>query len=334
MAACCRILLEKRSDWLQSLSGLSGLSNSQLIEWVSFLLAIHDCGKFADGFQSQRKDLLKALQGRDINVAYDVRHDTLGYELLMNGLPQWLQRDDLGQCGGMFLRPWLAAVTGHHGRPPKNDGNSALLLRNHFPKSTTCDIAQFMQDMAGLLLPNGCPLTSTDFELVKLVKQGSWLLAGLSVVADWIGSNTKWFPYCRPDKYIQDYWHEVAMPQAKTAISESGLAGARGANFDGFKALFENIEPTPLQTWAESIQLAEGPQLFVLEELTGGGKTEAAITLAARLMAIGQGCGVYIALPTMATADAMFDRLREDNQYQRLFVDGEHRWHWLIQQTD
>ncbi|MDH4344158.1 MAG: CRISPR-associated helicase/endonuclease Cas3, partial [Nitrospira sp.] len=62
--------------------------------------------------------------------------------------------------------------------------------------------------------------------------------------------------------------------------------------------------------------------LFVLEELTGSGKTEAALTLAARLMAEGQGRGVYLALPTMATADAMFDRVRRDDVWRRFFASG------------
>jgi CRISPR-associated endonuclease/helicase Cas3 len=45
--------------------------------------------------------------------------------------------------------------------------------------------------------------------------------------------------------------------------------------------LFDNVlEPTSLQHLAESIPLAAGPQLIVIEEVTGGGKTEAALTLA------------------------------------------------------
>lgn len=75
--------------------------------------------------------------------------------------------------------------------------------------------------------------------------------------------------------------------------------------------------------------LAPGPQLFILEELTGGGKTEAGLTLAGRLLSADQGKGVYFALPTMATADAMRDRLcqtRDDDArelWQAFFANAD-----------
>ena len=50
--------------------------------------------------------------------------------------------------------------------------------------------------------------------------------------------------------------------------------------------------------------------LAVIEDETGSGKTEAALILARRMLAAGKGAGLYFALPTMATADAMFSRLR------------------------
>jgi CRISPR-associated endonuclease/helicase Cas3 len=46
-----------------------------------------------------------------------------------------------------------------------------------------------------------------------------------------------------------------------------------------------------------------------LEDVTGAGKTEAALILTQRLMAKGLADGLYIGLPTMATANAMYQRL-------------------------
>jgi CRISPR-associated endonuclease/helicase Cas3 len=102
-------------------------------------------------------------------------------------------------------------------------------------------------------------------------------------------------------------------------VRESGMASPAIAPFTGIRDLFE-IQPTSLQSWADSVPLAEGPQLFVMEELTGSGKTEAALTLAARLTAAGRGQGVYVALPTMATADAMFDRVRRNDVWKKFFT--------------
>lgn len=57
----------------------------------------------------------------------------------------------------------------------------------------------------------------------------------------------------------------------------------------------------------------------MLEDVTGAGKTEAALLLAHRLMRTGQSNGFYFALPTMATADAMYARL--GRVYGKMFAD-------------
>ena len=75
--------------------------------------------------------------------------------------------------------------------------------------------------------------------------------------------------------------------------------------------------PRSMQKLVEEAPLKDGAQLFILEDTTGAGKTEAAIMLAARMMAAGKGEGLYFALPTMATANAMYERLT--GTYQKLF---------------
>lgn len=55
--------------------------------------------------------------------------------------------------------------------------------------------------------------------------------------------------------------------------------------------------------------LPAGPMLAIVEDVTGSGKTEAALLLASRLMRSGLASGVFMAMPTMATANAMYGRL-------------------------
>ena len=62
-----------------------------------------------------------------------------------------------------------------------------------------------------------------------------------------------------------------------------------------------------------------GPELLILEDLTGGGKTEAALLAAHRFLRHHQGRALYIGLPTMATADAMYGRM--DANHQTLFAE-------------
>ena len=74
---------------------------------------------------------------------------------------------------------------------------------------------------------------------------------------------------------------------------------------------------TPLQKLAYQQNISPSPHLFILEDVTGAGKTEAAVLLAHKLMRGGQGSGIYFALPTMATANAMYARMRAI--YQQMF---------------
>lgn len=321
VAACGQVLLESRPAWLMTVERASEVEAKRLFPWLVFLLALHDLGKFADGFQAWRADLRLALQGRSGSAPAGERHDTLGYEVAMVHLPEWLGRPELAHRGGMLLSPWLAPFTGHHGRPPKSLDGGSLLLRNHFPPATLEDMRGFVEEARRLLLPEECPLPFGKPALADCWWQASWMAAGLAVAADWLGSNTRWFPYCPPNHGMADYWREVAMPQARRAVAESGLVSPPVAPFRGIGSLLPNINrPTPLQEWASSVSLTSGPQLFVLEDLTGAGKTEAALTLAARLMEFGAGQGIYIALPSMATADAMFDRLRKEDVWRSFFL--------------
>ncbi|MBN1225723.1 MAG: CRISPR-associated helicase Cas3' [Deltaproteobacteria bacterium] len=324
VAACAYKMLLKRSDLLNKLILISGFSETQLIGWLTFLYAIHDVGKFGEGFQCQIPELQTLLQKRTSNIPQTVRHDTLGYELLRLYLPDWLGRGDLEHRGGSKIRLWIAAVSGHHGRPPRNDANSALLLRDNFPAPVLEDVEKFVTETAELLLPDGCPIPKDGYGLTEKFKQVSWLVAGLAVAVDWLGSNSHWFPFVEMQMNLPDYWQSIALPQAQKAVAESGLSGAKPAAFQGISALFDYIDqPTHLQSWAADVPLTDGPQLFIFEELTGSGKTEAALILASRLMEAGYGSGVYIALPTMATADGMFDRLRLKERYKRLFAGDD-----------
>ena len=154
------------------------------------------------------------------------------------------------------------------------------------------------------------------------VRAASFALAGLAVLADWIGSNQKWFPYRGPDDFqdLDSYWNH-ARARSERAIEESGvLPAAPRVHLDQGALIGERAVPTPMQEWACTVELPTGPTLFMIEDETGSGKTEAALILAHRLMASGRADGLYMALPTMATANAMFDRLGV--AHRKLFAEG------------
>ncbi|MEW6489319.1 MAG: CRISPR-associated helicase Cas3' [Thermodesulfobacteriota bacterium] len=330
VAAAGEVLLGEQPSLVSGVADFLRVGVDELRRWLVTLLAGHDVGKFGDGFQNLRPDLLCSLQGRESRAGYDERHDTLGFRFLtersLNPRPMGtlagsaaagIDPEDLRE----LLTPWLAATTGHHGRPPRLD-LSRRPVSHHFPDSVAVDATAFLEAVTGRLLPGGAPFDLTDYRrFSRAFPRVSWLPAGLAVAADWIGSNEAWFPYRSDPIPLETYWRDHALPQARTAVAESGLVAAPASAWGGARSLFPGFDSlTPLQRLAEEIELSDYPQLFVVEELTGGGKTEAALALAHRLMAQGAADGVYLALPTMATANAMHRRV--EPMFRRLFAEG------------
>jgi CRISPR-associated endonuclease/helicase Cas3 len=81
VAAVGSVLLRKDRSLLQKLTETSGVDKQIISNWVVFFLGIHDVGKFSDGFQNLRSDLLLKLQERASTKGYSVRHDSLGFAL-------------------------------------------------------------------------------------------------------------------------------------------------------------------------------------------------------------------------------------------------------------
>jgi CRISPR/Cas system-associated endonuclease/helicase Cas3 len=89
------------------------------------------------------------------------------------------------------------------------------------------------------------------------------------------------------------YWRQ-ANAQAEQAVNVFPPAAAV-APFTGIETLFPFIQhPTPLQKAVLELDISQpGPQLFILEDVTGAGKTEAALILTHRLMSAGKAQGLF-----------------------------------------
>lgn len=311
------------SNWF---CGQLHCSRPAWVQWATFWLSLHDLGKFSEAFQSQKPELCEALQGRrpDPAKTYTERHDSLG---------QWLWRDYLADravedswFGGTTesqmsgLDVWMRAVTGHHGQPPKA-APAYSAINDYYSNQDKKAAIAFVNAMRGLLLPQSAAEIPYIFEAAQFeyVSQTlSWWFAGVAVLADWLGSNTDFFAYQAAYMPLEEYWKH-ARQRAKKALKDSGVASQKIVASHTFADLFKDISaPSPLQQWAIDTEISGEPQIFLLEDVTGAGKTEAALTLAYRLMAKGAAQGFFIALPTMATSNTMYDRTA--NFYQKLFA--------------
>ena len=263
---------------------------------LCLLVALHDLGKISDSFRSM------ILSG----TAQRFRHWQLSEALLqVNDATlakhiggAWRQRQAL-----------YAAVAGHHGQPSDLDlgGQPGLPALTRDLRAALSGIgagaAPAEQAIAAFceLWPaaslNDVPPGANTLAL-------TWWLPGLCAAADWIGSNTKWFEPVVECDDLAAYLQE-ARGKARNAVTEAGLSGT----LPGPAPIFD-FGLRPMQATCAEIGLGDGPVLAVIEEETGAGKTEAALLLAHRMLQAGKGRGLFFALPTMATSDAMFVRAR------------------------
>ena len=326
VAAVGHILLKQNQAYCENLTRLTGLSRQQFVPWYTFLLALHDIGKFADSFQNLNPDVLQTLRGRISDRQYGLRHDSLGLILWKEHLRHQFQEQGLiPEAGGSHRRRkikqpidiWISAMVGHHGQPPKPD--STRILADDFEQQDDFTASsEFINDLIPILLPGRTEFPADNLQTIQLA---SWWLAGLAVLCDWLGSNTRFFPYQDQMLPLSDYWKK-SLKCAEKAVNSTGISSCQPSFSLRLADLIKTIqdaplEPTPLQALVSKQDIPASPHLFILEDVTGSGKTEAAILLAHRLMDAGQGNSLYFALPTMATANSMYSRMAD--VYRNMF---------------
>lgn len=317
VAAVGKILLAEDKPLTKDLAEFLEVTPKQLQSLLVFLLALHDLGKFSSSFQR----LYSARNSELLNIEscfdYDgkkYRHDRMGLyfwnTLLEDFFEVVLSIDDFNRRThadmSKNLMVLMNCMLGHHGEPiNKQDPQS---IKAFTEEQNLIAVREFYIDLIKVL--------ELEFPVEKLAIKAwrrklelvSWQIAGIAVLADWIGSDRYFFTYKSSPESLNEYW-QSAQKIAIKAINSTDLDKAPLVKpFISIKEHFGYI-PTPLQQWAENVEIDNSPQLFILEDVTGAGKTEAALALTHRLMDTGSADGFYFGLPTMATSNAMFSRV-------------------------
>ncbi len=306
VAAMVDAVLRARPLAIARICRLLDLSADEARTLLVALAALHDVGKFASCFQAKSPaHWPAALSGVDPASVVPTHHTADGYALWYGTLRKRLA-DRMWRGGGRTLDVLAPAVFGHHGRPVKQRDARRPTDSIFAPAGRDAAVA-FADAVVALLVPS--PLTAA-VPTEERARIASWWVAGLMTVADWIGSNDRWFAYTAPDPQdvgLSRYWMR-ATHCAERAVAEAGLAAPHVAVMKSFTALTNIEQPSPAQRWATDAFLPNGPLLVILEDITGAGKTEAAQMLVHRLMTDGRAAGAYWAMPTQATANAMYER--------------------------
>lgn len=317
-------LLSPERALTQRMAAQLDIAPETLRRFFVFLLGLHDLGKFSRAFQGLAQSQESAMVPALPRFAYSERHDRLGALLWQECWMEWLKDGTLCWPGGMPERQsrrrlieslpiLLVPMFGHHGQPVTG---GSLKLGCFFG----CDDCADDVGVARAFIADWARLIGVEWPVDKLVSPEwlqsfqalSWTIAGWATLSDWLGSNQSHFHYCANEMSLADYWTHYAQPRAEQALRDTGFERLpEPLPYAGLSPWFDGqaVTPTPLQREAETLALSPGPQLFILEDITGSGKTEAACILTQRLLASGHGEGLYFALPTMATSNAMYARL-------------------------
>ncbi|MGV8049183.1 MAG: CRISPR-associated helicase Cas3' [Anaerolineaceae bacterium] len=288
-----------------------GLSDEDTGTLISFWVGLHDIGKAGPAFQTKNTDRGQRLE----QLGYDfpkVIFKTKGFHATATTLILKQIFPELEPAMPIkFMNRLAIALGGHHGEFPNNgdlldEQVRVVHLGNEKWQSLQSEIFLLLEGVYKPKLPSVFPTSNEEQNPLFL------LLTGLTTVADWISSNEIYFPYqprvMEPTEYLGN-----ARTQAYQALKSLGWLGWRSENKPiSFKELFpEFAEPNSIQQSAIDHSLSmQSPFLVILEAPTGSGKTEAAFYLADTAIQRDRKAGIYLAMPTQATSNQMYSRIR------------------------
>lgn len=285
-AAVCEALLPR-------FGGVEGLSPA----WTMYLVALHDIGKVDAKFvgkapQLDLSGLIPATSGECLGFRHEARS------------AEWIQAY-LRQAYGWGRAAITAAqaIRGHH-------GDFHADVYNESEESMWHEFYAPLRDALAGMLVEILSVEPFALELCADASAFGMKLAGLIVLSDWIASNPDIFDYPQlpRDGLAEAYW-QAARQEARRAVRRLQLDAPKQVAHDeplSFAEVWLGLAPRPTQEALQDLcrKRRVPPGLAIIEAPMGEGKTEGAIYLAA--------CwhrnGAYIALPTQATSNQMYDR--------------------------
>lgn len=299
------ILLREPESTRRRMSEILGLEWELALPWIQFVIACHDLGKICPGFQFQ-KGAPEHVKNMGLKIPIGVTWISHGFV------------SQIALCQFLIEKNWptkLAqkiadAVGCHHGEratPSKLEdveGNRKSFGEkdwNNFRREACLVLLEVFQPKA---TPTKEKLSGPDF----------MLLSGLASFADWIGSNLKWFPFgtVQDVQNLNSRW-ELSRKKAQQALDSIGweIRSPLSKKMSSFENVFDR-KPRPLQdAIAKVVENISKPSVILVEAPMGEGKTEAAFYAHLELQRRLGHRGLYIALPTKATGNAMFKRTLE-----------------------
>lgn len=303
-------LPESISDYLCAECG----GREKLFSTLKFCALVHDIGKLTIVFQSRIYDAVdfspfavcvELPKSSSLVNASDTPHALASEAILLkHGCPKG-----------------VASIAGaHHGRPSAladvcdQISGACTAVENFYGKRGKYRQLFEVLWKEWIDFSLECAGFSELSDLPDMAVPAQVVISGMLVTADWIASNTTYFPLISADqkgefgdypKRIENAWTTIGFPNMWESKARFGL------DDEAFKERFGFL-PNPTQADIISTATdAESSGIYIIEAPMGLGKTEAALALSEILAARAGAGGMFFGMPTQATSNGIFPRLEK-----------------------
>lgn len=268
--------------------------------------AAHDIGKVSPCFYEKIRSACSGSQESNQGLMGLIPLDGVSPDLEKN----WGGHAGVSQVAvsGIGVPEWVPEILGqHHGFSPPVAGRS--------PNAEIFGGDAWQQERIALVTELKHRL-GVDWPAITSLAQAR-VVAGLTTVADWIGSGQHFEDPSLP-------WQD----RIELALSEAGWIAPSYRCGLGFSEIF-GFTPRPLQQ--QLMESVTAPGVYVLEAPMGLGKTEAALYAGYQMLQRGLASGIYFALPTQLTSNKIHERfntfleriLTSDCPHRSLLLHGK-----------
>lgn len=307
-ASADAILAREPEPTRKRMAAILGMEWEDAHAWLLLVIACHDLGKACPGFQSKWPELL-ALTGLHLprSANTHIHHAFVSQLALADLLQDMGWPDELAELVA-------DAVGCHHGSRASENAKNDAAAEIHVGRGERLEMARrdwmevrrsLIQALLSVLEPATPPTKQT------LMGPDFMLLSGFTSFADWIGSNEEWFTFGTPDDCNDlQGWFQKRRVRADKALNATGWLARTPLSQEpkSFSQVF-HFEPRPLQqAVTDALADVKRPALLLIEAPMGEGKTEAAFFAHLELQRRFGHRGLYVALPTKATGNAVFKR--------------------------
>lgn len=292
------------------------MEEEKLASTAYFLGAVHDIGKAIVLFQSNIMQWIPNARVRletQVNLSStfskkkETPHARASEAILL----------ELGCPGG------LASVAGsHHGKPQTQEFGVSILDQleyypnNYWGKGQKACWQVLWKNLIDTALSQSDFLSVAVLPVLSIPQE--LLLTGLLTMADWIASNTEYFPLIPVEELGDETLYPMRADRAWEKLKLTAPWEAQYYSMDE-TAFWQRFGFLPNEIQRAVLEVAdetETPGIWILEAQMGVGKTEAALAAAEIFAARFHAGGLYFGLPTQATANGIFDRLKVWSQTQ------------------